>query len=263
MLISTTTALISCNTSNADNVVQETQTKPGKIQIAYGELKDERDGNTYQTITFPDKSTWMNENLAYYSDELNIPTKTINEGTHYVKSIYSPMKIVQYKDIEQFADARDQRNHELKTYTREEQNELLGLYYTWESAKLACPSGWHLPAKDEWIDMVKKYGTIIPSNLASTVTYRINPQTMEFYEPTGYLNTNRINFEKSYYWTSTAEVKYLGLDPNQNAIYDSSAMFFEIVVYPEGSSEMKEGFTSTKPNLRYPTLLPCRCKKDD
>jgi uncharacterized protein (TIGR02145 family) len=28
--------------------------------------------------------------------------------------------------------------------------EIYGRFYDWETAKKACPSGWHLPSKDEW-----------------------------------------------------------------------------------------------------------------
>jgi uncharacterized protein (TIGR02145 family) len=29
-----------------------------------------------------------------------------------------------------------------------------GRFYDWETAKMACPSGWHLPSKDEWQTLV-------------------------------------------------------------------------------------------------------------
>ncbi len=33
-----------------------------------------------------------------------------------------------------------------------------GTYYTWESASIACPSGWHLPSDEEWIELEKYVG---------------------------------------------------------------------------------------------------------
>ena len=36
-------------------------------------------------------------------------------------------------------------------YENDEKNcNIYGRLYTWEAAKKACPSGWHLPSKDEW-----------------------------------------------------------------------------------------------------------------
>jgi len=34
----------------------------------------------------------------------------------------------------------------------------LGLLYTWEAAKKACPSGWHLATDNEWSMLVSKFG---------------------------------------------------------------------------------------------------------
>ncbi|WP_409013066.1 FISUMP domain-containing protein [Dyadobacter sp. SG02] len=33
-----------------------------------------------------------------------------------------------------------------------------GLLYTWESAKKACPIGWHLPTDTEWATLVGQFG---------------------------------------------------------------------------------------------------------
>ncbi len=34
----------------------------------------------------------------------------------------------------------------------------LGLLYTWEAAKKACPNGWHLPTDSEWSMLVSEFG---------------------------------------------------------------------------------------------------------
>jgi len=36
-----------------------------------------------------------------------------------------------------------------------------GKLYTWDAAKKACPSGWHLPNDTEWWRMIKHYGTAL------------------------------------------------------------------------------------------------------
>jgi uncharacterized protein (TIGR02145 family) len=35
---------------------------------------------------------------------------------------------------------------------------IYGRLYTWDAAKNACPSGWHLPSYDEWITLVNNLG---------------------------------------------------------------------------------------------------------
>jgi uncharacterized protein (TIGR02145 family) len=33
-----------------------------------------------------------------------------------------------------------------------------GRLYDWETAKAACPAGWHLPNREEWADLVERAG---------------------------------------------------------------------------------------------------------
>jgi len=33
-----------------------------------------------------------------------------------------------------------------------------GRLYDWWTAKVVCPTGWHLPSRDEWYDLVEKAG---------------------------------------------------------------------------------------------------------
>ena len=39
--------------------------------------------------------------------------------------------------------------------TSKKYSELYGRFYTWESAKTACPKGWHLPSKEEFTTLIK------------------------------------------------------------------------------------------------------------
>jgi len=41
---------------------------------------------------------------------------------------------------------------------KESNRKKLGLLYTWEAAKKACPKGWHLATDSEWSMLVTKFG---------------------------------------------------------------------------------------------------------
>jgi uncharacterized protein (TIGR02145 family) len=92
----------------------------------FGTLSDSRgDGNTYNTVTIGTQ-TWMAENLAYEISGKDITTDSIWENnTSYDGWCYYNNNKVTYGS----------------TY---------GVLYQWEAAKIACPSGWHLPTDAEW-----------------------------------------------------------------------------------------------------------------
>ena len=43
-------------------------------------------------------------------------------------------------------------------YESDAMRTIFGSFYTWEEARKACPSGWHLPSDQEWVDLLKKGG---------------------------------------------------------------------------------------------------------
>lgn len=56
-------------------------------------------------------------------------------------------------------------------YKNDEKNvAILGRLYTWETANIVCPVGWHLPSDDEWITLEKSLG--MPDSEISMTGYR-------------------------------------------------------------------------------------------
>jgi len=114
-----------------------------------------------------------------------------------------------------------------------------GRLYDWDAAKKACPSGWHLPSRMEWNDLIRTAG--YASRLRSA-RWSNGADDFEFAAlPGGYLFSSGLmgsNFHKTgeagYWWTSsddgngTAIGKYMGSD------YDD---------IPEWSQRKTQGFS--------------------
>ena len=91
------------------------------ISQATGAFTDLRDGQTYKTISFTNAQTGTT--FTWMAENLN------------------------YKVQNSYAYDDDENNREA-----------LGLLYTWEAAKKACPSGWHLATDSEWAQLVNQFG---------------------------------------------------------------------------------------------------------
>ncbi len=91
------------------------------IAQSTGTFTDARDGQTYKTISFENARTGTT--VIWMAQNLN----------------YKAKNSYPYDD--------DESN-------RKE----LGLLYTWEAAKKACPNGWHLATDSEWSILVNEFG---------------------------------------------------------------------------------------------------------
>jgi uncharacterized protein (TIGR02145 family) len=91
------------------------------IAQSTGTFTDSRDGQTYKTISFKEAST--GKTVTWMAQNLN----------YRVEGSYA------YNDNEN---------------NRKE----LGLLYTWEAAKKACPKGWHLSTDSEWAILISQFG---------------------------------------------------------------------------------------------------------
>ena len=81
----------------------------------YGELVDDRDGQTYKTVKIG-RQWWMTENLNYEG------------GDSYC-----------YNDSAEYCEE-------------------YGRLYTWVSARDACPTGWHLPTREDFDTLLSTVG---------------------------------------------------------------------------------------------------------
>ena len=117
---------------------------------AFAQLKgvftDARDGKVYKTITIGTQ-TWMAENLAYLPSVSHSFTSSFDFPVYYVYGY----------DGNSVSAAKASANY--ITY---------GVLYNWEAAKIACPSGWHLPTDAEWTILENYLGTTAGDKLKET-----------------------------------------------------------------------------------------------
>jgi uncharacterized protein (TIGR02145 family) len=95
-------------------------TQTGNAQST-GTFIDLRDGQTYKTISF--KNALTDTTVTWMAQNMN----------YKVQGSYA---------------------YDEKESNRKE----LGLLYTWEAAKKACPQGWHLATDNEWSMLATKFG---------------------------------------------------------------------------------------------------------
>ena len=91
------------------------------IAQSTGTFTDSRDGQTYKTISFVYTTT--GKTIVWLAQNLN------------------------YRLEDSYAYDDDESNRDK-----------LGLLYTWEAAKKACPKGWHLATDSEWSILVNVFG---------------------------------------------------------------------------------------------------------
>lgn len=94
------------------------------------------DNRNYATVKIGNQ-IWMAENLAYLT-AVSPPKPGSNTTPHYYVYDYTGTNLEVSKKTVNYI-----------TY---------GVIYNWSAAKIACPSGWHLPSDEEWIQLEKTLG---------------------------------------------------------------------------------------------------------
>lgn len=97
-----------------------------------GSFVDDRDGQVYKYTTIGNQ-VWMAENLRY----------KIKEDT----------------------DADPSNDFRSECFFSDDSCSVMGLVYNWNTAKGACPRGWHLPSEKEWNILVGRMGGDSEANM--------------------------------------------------------------------------------------------------
>jgi TonB family protein len=135
-----------------------------QAQGGSGTFTDTRDGKTYRTVKIGEQ-TWMAENLNYKP----LPGKTwcYENDTSYCKTWTA--QILNYAKP---STPRSWCYNDSDSYC-----EKYGRLYDWNTARTACPAGWHLPSSQEWNILIKTSGgsSVAAKTLKSTSGwYRYN-----------------------------------------------------------------------------------------
>ena len=227
------------NSSSSENELSSSS----EMGIIYGTMTDSRDGNTYKTVKIGEQ-VWMAENLNYAD---SVKTPSLKENSWCYGNVAANC-------------------------------EKYGRLYTWtaaiDSVKLAndvmnpldcgygktcdfsgtvqgiCPSGWHLPSRDEWNTLItavggdSKAGTALKSTSGWTSLNGVSGNGTDAFGfsalPAGYRDRHgRYYSERSYtkFWTSTEDAE----DGSYNA-YDMS-IFVETYASLNVSSSKPYGYS--------------------
>ncbi len=125
LLMGSIVALVMLSSCSKDD--NQGPENPGNSQDK-GVFKDARDSKEYKWVKIGEQ-IWMAENLAYTGIDIRYITDDDEWGNNPDDDGWC-----YYKSNENYAS----------TY---------GVLYQWEAAKIACPSGWHLPTDNEWTQL--------------------------------------------------------------------------------------------------------------
>ena len=103
-----------------------------KLGIKTSDFTDPRDNQKYKTIII-DGTEWFAENLNYNVTE-------DYGGNLFVDLFYDSLPVFSHP----------------KSFP-------CGLFYTFDSAKMACPAGWEIPKRDVFISLFKKITNLDPN----------------------------------------------------------------------------------------------------
>ena len=271
------TSLSSVTPQSSDS---KTSVSSNSVPVAYvdpstvvnGTMTDERDGQTYKTVTIGTQ-TWMAENLNYaYGDILHKNRVHIFNPTSWCydnDSVYC----AKYGRLYTWAAAMDSMGR----WTANGKN--CGLLKTCSPTypvRGICPEGWHLPNYDEWATLIVAVdGSIREYNKSNTAGGKLKSTTNDWNSawngggnetdvygfsalPAGFReNAGNFEFEgdNAFFWSSTERNRdyawYMELFSNNNANlnYDLKQSGFSVRCVKDEVSEQMSSSSVTSKNV--------------
>jgi uncharacterized protein (TIGR02145 family) len=115
-----------------------------------GSFTDERDGNQYKFVKIGNQ-IWMAENLKYMPDVVGFNKWSITEPYYYVNE-YNGTNVNEAKSTVSYNNFGVLYNWPAATNGAPESNS------NPSGVQGVCPSGWHLPSRDEWEQFIDYLG---------------------------------------------------------------------------------------------------------
>ena len=206
----------------------------------YGTLTDERDGQTYKTVTIGTQ-IWMAENLNYAYT--GVPYKYTYKDSSYTSDSTSwcydnvPANCAKYGRLYTWAAAMD------SVGTWSANGKGCGDGKTCSPTypvRGICPEGWHLPDTTEWHTLFTAVGgkSTAGKMLKSTSGWNISGNGTDAYAfsalPAGsrYINGN-FNFEGNYasFWSSTEDDSYYAYDLHLRYDFGNAYLYNDLKTY--------------------------------
>ena len=115
-----------------------------------------------------------------------------------------------------------------------------GYLYTWEAAQNVAPEGWHIPSKEEYLELFQKFGTTNSSRIAFEQI--VENENFNFKDRTGFYNSRKGSYLSSpRFWTSS-----YGLSAKKDTLYN----FFGINFRGESSWVSFTGYKADAYSVR-------------
>jgi uncharacterized protein (TIGR02145 family) len=230
-------ALYAKNSENADNANDSIRISPfgdsliingysiiipglsyQNIAPTFGSVTD-YDGNTYSTIDYGGAGEWMTENLRITKfsngDPINVAIFNYNGGN----LSHPSNQTGQYANYftHSYNDASGNGSPQMFFYNG----------FAMQDSRNVCPTGWHVPTRSEWIQLIELFGDVDPSESwnsihttwnqsgsavkdinywSNAITYSTNYSHMSAY-PSGLTDAIHGNYyghhDYTFIWTST------------------------------------------------------------
>ena len=132
--------------SSSSSVLEVKSSSSSSLVLIYGEMTDERDGQKYKTLYIEKiDRTWMAQNLNYAYLQ---PTATLDSSSWCYFDI--PEECEYGGRLYIWSAAMDS----VALFSEDGKGCGNGVACTFvERVRGVCPKGWHLPSRDEWVEM--------------------------------------------------------------------------------------------------------------
>ena len=143
---------ISAATAYDENAVEPVEpVEPEPFRCGTTKMVD-ADGNEYETVQIGTQC-WTKTNLRSTKDKngntfrMGIPT--------VVETMWGPSLSYDFDSDESMVYIPDEEDwYYFSGADYDYDATVIGYYYNWEAAQVACPDGWHLPSQEEWNTLV-------------------------------------------------------------------------------------------------------------